>query len=448
MGNIGGYQQYIQAQYQDLTTTNPLMLNPFGGIVGIGTGTNNPSSVQKLFIQSANDQAGVTMYNSYDCNMWSLATGTAGVSNKGFAIRDEINNATRLQIDNCGNVGIGTLSPFIIAGINLSLNNAGSSAVQLGIAGTRTGQFYADSGEVRISAVTSVPLRFMTADNEKVRITPSGDMYYQFAGNKRWGVDYDYTGAYFYGLATNSNARALRVVSTAADALEGIYFQTGACFAAATTKMTITGAGYVGIGTSPTAQLHICSAYSQTPLLVQGGGNGNVPIACFYSGVNQLALLDDNGNLIIGSTTFSTRGATVSNGLLVCGRAGFGNASPLENFIIGNIRTEGGLAFCYFLMAQGTWSTFACVTDGDTNVVTDITYVNNNDFNRSGALLARWAYNGTCAGLYITDCAYNWSQNITTFAVRNNGGALQICISGGANGYKVQARVQGARATG
>ena len=51
------------------------------------------------------------MYNSYDCNKWSLRTGTVGVSNKGFAIVDDICNATRIQINGAGNVGIGTCNP-------------------------------------------------------------------------------------------------------------------------------------------------------------------------------------------------------------------------------------------------------------------------------------------------------------------------------------------------
>jgi hypothetical protein len=37
MGSIGGYQQYIQAQYSDQTTQAPLLLQPFSGSVGIGT---------------------------------------------------------------------------------------------------------------------------------------------------------------------------------------------------------------------------------------------------------------------------------------------------------------------------------------------------------------------------------------------------------------------------
>lgn len=217
-----------------------------------------------------------------------------------------------------------------------------------------------------------------------------------------------------------------------------------------TYAFVVNGNGNTGVGIcNPTAQLHVCSAYSQTPLVVQGGGNGGIPIACFMSGPNQIAIIDDNGNLIIGGCSFSTRVTATTSGLIVNGSMGVGNPAPKENFTIGNVFSgNGGLAFCYFQMAQGVWSTFACVTDGDTNVMTDITYVNTGDFNRSGALIARWAYNATCAALYIVGCVFNNSQNINTFAVRNSGGALQICISGGGGNYKVQALTQGSRATG
>jgi hypothetical protein len=76
--------------------------------INIGTTTSLGS---RLSIESPNDQAGITMYNSYDCNKWSLRTGTPGISNKGFAIQDDICNATRIQIDGAGRVGIGTLIP-------------------------------------------------------------------------------------------------------------------------------------------------------------------------------------------------------------------------------------------------------------------------------------------------------------------------------------------------
>jgi hypothetical protein len=77
----------------------------------INVGATSTSLGSLISIQSANDQAGITMYNSYDCNKWSLRTGTVGVSNKGFAIMDDICNATRIQINGAGYVGIGTCTP-------------------------------------------------------------------------------------------------------------------------------------------------------------------------------------------------------------------------------------------------------------------------------------------------------------------------------------------------
>jgi hypothetical protein len=74
-----------------------------------------------------------------------------------------------------GNVGIGTTSPFAIASTNLSVNGA-SSAIQLGVAGVRNAQFYADGAEVRLYAVTNVPLRFGTNDTERMRLDISGSL--------------------------------------------------------------------------------------------------------------------------------------------------------------------------------------------------------------------------------------------------------------------------------
>jgi len=146
----------------------------------------------------------------------------------------------------------------------------------------------------------------------------------------------------------------------------------------------------------------------------------------------------------VGNTTPSERMR-----ITVGGSVGISATNPRTQLDVGDIHDGvGGTTFCAFLVAQCVWATFACVTSNDTNVVTNITYVNNNDYNRSGVFIARWAYNTACAALHIVSCLWNDSQNIGSFGLRNNGGALQICLSGGANGYRVQARVQGARATG
>ena len=131
-----------------------------------------------------------------------------------------------------------------------------------------------------------------------------------------------------------------------------------------------------------------------------------------------------------------------------CGSVGVGCTSPLHNLDIGSVRTNiGGFAFCNMVTGQGVFSTFACV-GSDANVVTTITYTNTNDHNRSGVFVARWAYNTSCATLFIVSCLWNDSQNIVTLAFRNHqSGALQICVSGGGGDYRVQALTQGTKAT-
>ena len=92
-------------------------------------------------IVSANDQAGMTMLNTAGNNKWSLRTGTEGINNKGLAFVDETNGATRIQVDDLGNVGVATLTPGAKLDVNgavivrgdLSFNSGyGSSAISYG----------------------------------------------------------------------------------------------------------------------------------------------------------------------------------------------------------------------------------------------------------------------------------------------------------------------------
>ena len=81
-----------------------------------------------------------------------------------------------LIFDNGTNVGIGTASPFAIADTNLTVNGTTSSAIQLGFNGTRYGQFYTDSGEIRLSAVANLPLTFYSNNLERMRISATGNV--------------------------------------------------------------------------------------------------------------------------------------------------------------------------------------------------------------------------------------------------------------------------------
>lgn len=104
-----------------------------------------------------------------------------------------------LIFDNGTNVGIGTASPFAIADTNLTVNGTTSSAIQLGFNGTRYGQFYTDSGEIRLSAVANLPLTFYSNNLERMRITSGGGVMI--------GTSSD-TGRRLYVLGSTSNSSA------------------------------------------------------------------------------------------------------------------------------------------------------------------------------------------------------------------------------------------------
>jgi hypothetical protein len=209
--------------------------------------------------------------------------------------------AGRFNVTNAGTVGIGVTSPGYMLDINdCTAGSAGGRGMRLTVCSNSAG--------------------------------PQFRLEYQCTGDARnWliGTNQEVAGDFIIRGSTAAGANPGGVNST--------------------TRFSILKEGYVGIGiVSPTAQLHICSAYSQTPLLVQGGGNGNVPIACFMSGVNQIAIIDDNGNLIIGASSFATRITPSTNGLAVSGKVGIGTTGNVGKLTIqdtGCVITSGNVTF-------------------------------------------------------------------------------------------------------
>ena len=88
------------------------------------------------------------------------------------------NASEAIRIDSSGNVGIGTTSPnnYSANHKSITLNATTTPLIDLEVNGTRTGSFVASSTKVDLSAVTSVPIRFLTADTERMRIDSSGNV--------------------------------------------------------------------------------------------------------------------------------------------------------------------------------------------------------------------------------------------------------------------------------
>jgi hypothetical protein len=111
----------IQAAETAGGTAQPLLLNPFGGNVGINTGTTAPdsplhviSSDSRIKIQTtgADSDAGITLQN--DARSWRLAT--QGSVADAFIVRDATGGVNRLSITPAGLVEIVSALGFGAAG--------------------------------------------------------------------------------------------------------------------------------------------------------------------------------------------------------------------------------------------------------------------------------------------------------------------------------------------
>lgn len=140
--NRATLQSYTNAS---TTTGGPLLLNPSGGNVGIGTGTTAP--IAKLTVEGSVSATGSGGY----------VFGTGGDADGGlFSPVDGIltlktNGNERLRIDSSGKVGVGTTNP------NVALDVTGAITASGGITGaslTTTGNI-AMSNDASISALNS-----------------------------------------------------------------------------------------------------------------------------------------------------------------------------------------------------------------------------------------------------------------------------------------------------
>ena len=419
MGSIGGYSQYIQAQYSSGTEWNPLLLQPFSGSVGIGVSTAPTVTLQVYSTGSSSSNITAEFWNGdYTTGARNFirlrnaanvgATTSAyfgqGQDQKTYFYNNDFSRPGDIVITNTGKVGINRSDS------NYNLDVSDNTGGTLNIS-------HRNSSATTCKCSALLFSGYDTICGEKLSGAIVGE-----------SDTANYYGGHLKFLISGGNIYA-------------------AC--QLTEAMRITSAGNVGIAmTIPKTVLSVNAGTGAYPTLGTNVVNSfmvsrNDSLVGTYFGYA------GDGN---GWIQQMRNDASVAYNLIlqpVGGSVGIGATNPRTQLDIGDIHDGiGGTTFCSFLVAQGVWATFACITDNDANVITDITYVNNNDSNRSGALLARWAYNGTCAGTYIVNCGWNWSQNINQFGIRNNGGALQICLGGGGNGYRVQARTQGARATG
>jgi hypothetical protein len=177
------------------------------------------------------------------------------------------NSSERMRIDSSGNVGIGTTAPnnYSANHKSITLNAPTTPIIDLEVNGTRTGSIVAESTKFDFNAVTSVPVRFLTADTERMRIDSSG----------RVGVGTtspsSYDGEAENLVVASSVHTGITIASTGSNQRTNLYFSDGTSGTAA----------YIGGFTYD---------HSNDNLLTRTGGSERMRI-------------DSSGNLLVGTTT-------------------------------------------------------------------------------------------------------------------------------------------------
>jgi hypothetical protein len=215
--------------------------------------------------------------------------------------------ATRMVIDTTGNVGIGTTTPATAGGSFTGLDVRGSSGGSLIMGSTSTlmSYIYADSTALTLQTTGSIPILFVPAGTERMRISSAGNVGigtttpetllhvnssnaggeggYIYLDNPAASTLNNKSGIKFgtssgASFSTTPTGEISNIVTNAGTGASDLTFGT---FNGSSSgeRMRITSGGNVGIGTtSPTGQLSLANQIS----------NGSTPVASYAAtnGVN------------------------------------------------------------------------------------------------------------------------------------------------------------------
>ena len=283
MYNSGAYGAWLQASNSGgLNSHSPIVLNPNGGNVGIGTaspysGTNvtsltvSAASYPALAMQINGSNAGLLIANSAGFDIYSIG-------NKKLNLKT--NDADRLTILGTGNVGIGTTSPIA------RLHTKDNTSVTYDATAYQHDIFLEKRNTAGANQTTG--LRFAVT-----------------------GYDGSTTAEASIGILQTSNAHSGNLV-----------FGTRHSGTRAE-RMRITSDGSVGINAaSPAATLHTAARAGTTGLLVQGVASNNVVHFARSDGVQSLIVNSDGKTVLrrsgsAGGVLIFEAGAAQAGGIQV-----------------------------------------------------------------------------------------------------------------------------------
>jgi hypothetical protein len=407
LGTLSDGSGYIQQQrFDSATTVYPIILQPNGGNVGIGSSSSG-ARLEVTRTDAANGIRVTVGQGAYSGNV--ALFGVTGQSNGYYITKDAVNNiqhiwdgtggVERMRIASGGNVGIGTSTPAVSLEVSsafdeiVRVTGAGSPYASWYTGTTRRGYIQAQAGSFTVASDVGLPLLLSTNTTEKMRITSAGDVGINTSSPSP-GLDVNFVAIWCGTKAANpgngGNIRlrddtgtfryAAGILGTSGATSYSIYDNI-----AATERLTITSAGNVGFGTTnPTARVQISattSSFGATEVnLALTGANGVTNSSLLFASENtnvryqnlfnvstgalswqnstngstytERMRIDSSGNVGIGTTSPSSK-LTVLDGDIEIGASGAGNTLLSFNGIIANVTVNSSSA----PLAFGTNST-------------------------------------------------------------------------------------------
>lgn len=172
--NIGSGQIYKDASGNvGIGTSSPATILDASGVI-------RGRAISLGYTDGSGSIGGTTSFSagtiSADVNWGMFFKANAGASQAEFVWVNST-SLERMRIDSSGNVGIGTSSPLVVTNQkSVNVNGTSASRYELLVGGTRTSYVYTDASTMQIGSITTIPVQFMTAGTERMRIDSSGNV--------------------------------------------------------------------------------------------------------------------------------------------------------------------------------------------------------------------------------------------------------------------------------
>ena len=334
--------------YAAASTTAPLLLNPGGGLVGMGTST----PVANLTVEGSISATGVGGHTfgtggDTDGGLFSPAEGVVTL---------KTNGNERLRVDGSGNVGIGTTSPTQKLHINegnLLIQNGGNPTMTL-----NTGTYTADFGISTIAGGFSSS----SAVGDLVLRSGAGKVLLQ-SGSGAAGIT----------IATSNKVGIGTTIPSQTLDVNGSANITGNILFPNQTNSTQRGIFGTMAGSSDSWSVFgYADADDAGQLIFETGNNGTEPIIFRQNNGTPLERMrvDSAGKVVVGTTTAIGQVTAID---FADGAGGFGvpGTNPQNGgFAYGKFTyksSRGGLMLSVFNASSGANSNNGIIYDGDAN---------------------------------------------------------------------------------